>query len=252
MDSGLSLTLNRNAAGRLIPQHDENFMRQSPAGEQDEPNLILIDTTEDIRMKTIATIAVAALLAGTGSYAFAQQTPAPNAPAASQDRGQPERRGPSQDEFNRLIDARIAAIEAGLKLTSDQEKLWTPVENAIRTSASERFSRFEQFSANRDQRQSMDFMQRLERRSTMMTEGAQRSATVTTALRPLWDTFSEDQKRIAPRLLREVVDMGGPGRPERGDRRGHGREHGRMGVMMDHGRRGMMMGHGGPQGPQQQ
>ena len=56
----------------------------------------------------------------------------------------------------------------------------------------------------------MDFMQRLERRSTMMTEGAQRSAAVTTALRPLWDTFSEDQKRIAPRLMREAVNQRRP------------------------------------------
>jgi LTXXQ motif family protein len=197
-------------------------------------------------MKTLATLTVAALLAGTGTYAFAQQSPAPNAPTATQDQGRPERRGPSKDEFSRLLDARIAAIKAGLKLTGDQEKLWTPVEDAIRASANDRFSRMEQFRANREQRQSTDFMQRLERRSAMMTEGVQRSAAVTTALRPLWDTFSEDQKRIAPRLLREVVDLGGPGRRERDGRRGHG--HGRMGAMMDHGPRGMM-GHGGPQQP---
>jgi hypothetical protein len=36
-------------------------------------------------MKTIATIALAALLAGSATYAMAQQTPAPDAPAASQD-----------------------------------------------------------------------------------------------------------------------------------------------------------------------
>jgi hypothetical protein len=192
-------------------------------------------------MKTLATIALAALLAGSGTYAMAQQNPAPDAPAASQDQGRQDRRPRmSQDDFNRLVDARVASIKAGLKLSGDQERLWAPVETAIRTSATERFTRFEQ-RPTREQRQSADFMQRLERRSSMRTEGAQRSAALTTALRPLWDTFSEDQKRIAPRLLREAVDSNGPRWNERGGRRGHGRDHHRMG-----------MHQGGPRGPVQQ
>lgn len=192
-------------------------------------------------MKTLATIALAALLAGSGTYAMAQQNPAPDAPAASQDQGRQDRRPRmSQDDFNRLVDARVASIKAGLKLSGDQERLWAPVETAIRTSATERFTRFEQ-RPTREQRQSADFMQRLERRSSMRTEGAQRSAALTTALRPLWDTFSEDQKRIAPRLLREAVDSNGPRWNERGGRRGHGRDHHRMG-----------MHQGGPRGSVQQ
>ena len=127
-------------------------------------------------MKTIATIALAALLAGTGTYALAQQTPAPDAPAAAQDQGRQDRRPRmSQDDYNRLVDARVASIKAGLKLSPDQERLWDPVETAIRTSASERYTRMQEFRENRDQRRSMDFMQRLERRSTAMTAGAQRS-----------------------------------------------------------------------------
>jgi LTXXQ motif family protein len=221
-------------------------MRQSREGQQVHSNLVLIVTMEDFRMKTIATLALAALLAGSGTYAMAQQTPAPNAPAASQDQGRQDRRPRlSQDDFNRLTDARIASIKAGLKLTPDQERLWAPAETAIRTAASERFTRMEQ-RPDRDQRRSMDFMQRLEQRSTMATERAQRSAAVTTALRPLWDTFSEDQKRIAPRLLREVVNNDGPRWHERGGRRGRG-DHHRMG-MMEHGR----MGPGGPRSPVQQ
>ena len=191
-------------------------------------------------MKTIATIALVALMAGSGTYALAQQNPAPNAPAASQDQQQNRRPRMSQDDFNRLVDARIASIKAGLKLSADQERLWAPVETAIRTSATERFSRFEQ-RPTREQRQSMDFMQRLERRSTVMTEGAQRSAAVTTALRPLWDTFSEDQKRIAPRLMREAVNVDGPNWNDRGGRRGRDRDHHRFG-----------MHQGGPRGPVQQ
>ena len=199
-------------------------------------------------MKKIATLALAALLAGSGTYALAQPAPAPDAPAASQDQGRQDRRPRlSQDDFNRLVDARIASIKAGLKLTTDQERLWVPVESAIRNAATERFTRMQE-RPDRDERRSMDFMQRLERRSAMVSERAQRSTAVTTALRPLWDTLTEDQKRIAPRLLREAVDNDGPRWHERGGRRGRG-DHHRMG-MMEHGRGGMH--HGGPRAPAQQ
>ncbi len=194
-------------------------------------------------MRKIATLVLAALLAGSGTYALAQPAPAPDAPAAAQDQGRQDRRPRlSQDDYNRLVDARIASIKAGLKLNANQERLWAPVESAIRTSAGERFTRMQE-RPDRDERRSMDFMQRLERRSAMVTERAQRSTAVTTALRPLWDTLTDDQKRIAPRLLREAVDGDGPRWRERGGR--HGRaDHHRMG-MMEHGR-------GSPQAPPRQ
>jgi hypothetical protein len=194
-------------------------------------------------MKTIATIALAALLAGSGTYAMAQPAPAQDAPAASPSQDRQDRRPRmSQDDFNRLVDARIASIKAGLKLNADQERLWAPVESAIRTSAGERYTRMQE-RPDRNERRSLDFMQRLERRSAMVTERAQRSTAVTTALRPLWDTLTEDQKRIAPRLLREAVDNDGPRWQDRGGRRGRA-DHHRMG-MMEHGR-------GGPRAPAQQ
>ena len=221
--------------------YDEKFMRQPPRGEQDGSNLVLIVTTEDIRMKTIATLALAALLAGSGTYALAQPAPAPDAPAAAQDQGRQDRRPRlSQDDYNCLVDARIASIKAGLKLSADQERLWAPAETAIRAAASERFTRMQE-RPDRDERRSMDFMQRLERRSAMVTERAQRSTAVTAALRPLWDTLTDDQKRVAPRLLREAVDNDGPRWHERGGRRGRG-DHHRMG----------MMDRGGPRVPAQQ
>jgi hypothetical protein len=190
---------------------------------------------EDTRMKTIATLTTATvLLASVGTYAFAQAQ-APAAPPAAQEQGRPEaRRGMSQDDFNRLVDARVASIKAGLKLSPDQERLWSPVETAIRDSASQRFTRMAEFRDNRDQRRSMDFMQRLEQRSTLMNERAQTSTAISSALRPLWNSFNDDQKRIAPRLMREALN-GGQGWRERGGHRGR-----RFG-MMEHG----MMGRGG-------
>src|ERR671935_2058299 len=40
-----------------------------------------------------------------------------------------------------FVDARIAAVHAGLKLTADQEKLWPPVEAAVRDFAKLRIDR---------------------------------------------------------------------------------------------------------------
>src|SRR6201994_1177426 len=40
-----------------------------------------------------------------------------------------------------LTDARIAAVHAGLKLTADQEKLWPPLEAAVRDFAKLRIDR---------------------------------------------------------------------------------------------------------------
>ena len=47
----------------------------------------------------------------------------------------------SPEDRAALLDARIAAVHAGLKLTPDQEKLWPPVEGAVRDFAKLRSDR---------------------------------------------------------------------------------------------------------------
>ena len=50
-----------------------------------------------------------------------------------------------------FTDARIAAVKAGLKLTPDQEKLWPPVEAAVRDFAKLRIDRANaRMNADRD------------------------------------------------------------------------------------------------------
>lgn len=209
-------------------------MRESSAREHDGGILSSSVFKEDTRMKKIATLATAAaLFAGVGTYAFAQAPSAP--PQAAQGQAQ-QRPRMTQDDFNRLVDSRVAGLKAGLKLTGDQERLWGPVETAIRDAANQRYTRMTQFRENREQRRSADFMQRFEQRTTMETQRAQTSTAIASALRPLWDTFSEDQKRIAPRLVHQAMDDG-PGWHKRG---GRGGRHGH------HGRRAEMRGHMGP------
>jgi hypothetical protein len=212
-------------------------------------------------MNKMVTIAAVAVLATAGNYAFAQGT-GTGSPSTGQGQGQEQsQRGFSREDASRFLEARIAAIKAGLKLSADQERLWTPVEEALRSSGNQRLARMEQRrSAGGQERPSPDLMQRLETRGALMTENALRASSLATALRPLWDTLSEDQKRIAPRLMRGIGGMGGGGldwgsdggldrhhgQGRRGERRGHGDEHGRMGAMMQHHREMMdgRMGHG--------
>src|ERR1700758_2840345 len=47
----------------------------------------------------------------------------------------------SPEDRAAMADARIAAVHAGLKLTAEQEKLWPPVESAVRDFAKLRIDR---------------------------------------------------------------------------------------------------------------
>src|SRR5882762_3344388 len=47
----------------------------------------------------------------------------------------------SPEDRAAFVDARIAAVHAGLKLNADQEKLWPPVESAVRDFAKLRIDR---------------------------------------------------------------------------------------------------------------
>ena len=49
----------------------------------------------------------------------------------------------SAEDRTAFVDARIAAVHAGLKLNADQEKLWPPVEAAVREFAKMRIDRAE-------------------------------------------------------------------------------------------------------------
>jgi hypothetical protein len=59
-------------------------------------------------------------------------------PAYAQDSSSPI---PSQTDFKALTDARIGIVKAALQLTPEQEKLWPPVEEAIRARADARYQR---------------------------------------------------------------------------------------------------------------
>src|SRR2546421_5932193 len=71
-----------------------------------------------------------------------------------------------------FLDARIAAVHAGLKLTPDQEKLWPPVEAAVRDFAKLRIdranARMKAENDQQDQQKPEDLVARLRERADNM------------------------------------------------------------------------------------
>src|ERR1700732_4827001 len=72
-----------------------------------------------------------------------------------------------------FVDARIAAVRAGLKLNPDQEKLWPPVEAAVRDFAKLRIDRANaRMNAQRDAQKPDDPVSRLRERADAMAGSA--------------------------------------------------------------------------------
>ena len=136
-----------------------------------------------------------------------------------------------------FVDARIAAVHAGMKLNADQEKLWPPVEAAVRDFAKLRIDRANaRMSAgpgdsNRDKPE--DPVARLRQRADDMGATSAALKKIADAADPLYKTLDDGQKRRLAVLThhRGPFGEGGDG-PSR-----HFMEHG-MDRMMDHFRGG--------------
>ena len=96
-------------------------------------------------------------------------------------------------------DARIAAVHAGLKLTADQEKLWPPVEAAVREFAKLRIDRANaRMNAPQDdssQQKPDDPVARLRDRADNMAATAAAMKKIADAADPLYKTLDDGQKR---------------------------------------------------------
>jgi hypothetical protein len=99
-----------------------------------------------------------------------------------------------------FADARIAAVHAGLKLTPDQEKLWPPVEAAVRDFAKLRIDRANaRMDAQKgdapDAQKADDPVTRLRERADTMATTAAAMKKIADAADPLYKTLDDGQKR---------------------------------------------------------
>jgi LTXXQ motif family protein len=126
-----------------------------------------------------------------------------------------------------FVDARIAAVHAGLKLTADQEKLWPPVEAAVRDFAKLRLDRANARmnglqNQSQDSQKDEDLVARLRERAETMAASADAMKKIADAADPLYKTLDDGQKR---RLAILTHHRGGEGWRHRWMERGFDRDH---------------------------
>jgi hypothetical protein len=161
-------------------------------------------------MKTVM-IGTTALFLAASSIANAQssQTSSPATPEQL-----------SATERNTLTDMRVDLVKAALQLTPEQEKLWPPVESAIRANAEDRRARIAKIQETvgvRGDRSRADVLRNrdpiafLQRRSQAL---AQRSADLdrlAEAWQPLYQTLNPEQRQrmaaLAIFVVRELSDV---------------------------------------------
>jgi LTXXQ motif family protein len=127
----------------------------------------------------------------------------------------------SPEDRAAFADARIAAVKAGLKLTPDQEKLWSPIEAAVRDFAKLRIDRANaRMNAQRDDAQGAqkpdDPVARLRERADTMATTAAALKRIADAADPLYKTLDDGQKR----RLTILTHMGGRFGGDEGGRHG--------------------------------
>lgn len=178
-----------------------------------------------MRKFTIAALAVLAVAGSTAVYA--QHRPWFHEHMQRHMRMSPEDRAA-------FADARIAAVHAGLKLNADQEKLWPPVEAAVRDFAKLRIDRANarmnaRPDESQDQQKPADPVARLRERAEAMAMSAAAMKKIADAADPLYKTLDDGQKRRLAILTRMDGRFGAGGRH-------HGFMHGMMGGDRDYDR----------------
>lgn len=141
------------------------------------------------------------------------------------DRGGVDRGPPPLSTQDRaaFIDARIAALHAGLQLTAEQEALWPALEAAARDKAKVMAVLLDD---NRNAGRPRDPIDGLRRHGEAETARGLADTKLANAAQPLWSALSVDQKRRFERLARGIIGEGRGGQPH-GDEQGgpHGRRH---------------------------
>ena len=115
---------------------------------------------------------------------------------------------PSQTDFKVVTDARIGVVKAALQLTPEQEKLWPPVEDAIRARAEARYNRMVAVAGKLDQQREVDPVELMRGRADALAQRAGNLKKLADAWAPLYQSLNPDQKQrmrlLAMRVMREL------------------------------------------------
>src|SRR3954468_13436805 len=141
----------------------------------------------EVRMKKVLLAGTAALVLAGSTAVYAQHRPWFH-----------NHMRMSAEDRAAFADARIAAVHAGLKLTADQEKLWPPVETAVKEFAKLRIDRANaRMNPPKDDASQKpdDPVARLRERADTMATSAAAMKKIADAADPLYKTLDDGQKR---------------------------------------------------------
>jgi zinc resistance-associated protein len=113
-------------------------------------------------------------------------------PSAEDDQDNGPHWQPSAEDISAFMDARIAALKAGLRLTPDQDKNWPAFESAVRDMAKTRADRW---AMRRNEQPAADPVERLRRHADALGIAAAGLKELADAEGPLYKSLDDAQKR---------------------------------------------------------
>lgn len=112
----------------------------------------------------------------------------------------------SPEDRAAMLDARLAALKTGLKLTAAQEKNWSSLESALRDVAKARAARIEEWREKmKHDEEQRDSLESLRERAGRLSARAEEMNKIEDAAKPLFETLDDAQKRRFGVLLRMAV-----------------------------------------------
>ena len=109
-----------------------------------------------------------------------------------------------------MLDAKLAGMKAGLGLTADQEKLWSPFESAVKDADKSRMDAMGQMMRMRAEGERMSPIDHLEAMADRLSQGATNIKKIADAAKPLYDTLDESQKHKFGMLGRMLMPRAVP------------------------------------------
>jgi hypothetical protein len=158
-------------------------------------------------MKTAA--AAIALLITTSPLAYAAETSSTSTVGM---------RHPNDADMTKLTDMRVGVVKSALQMTPDQEKLWPPVEAAIRARAKNRQARMERLAelhenAATDALGGHSPIELMQHRADRLIQRGNDMKKLAEAWEPLYKTLNEDQRKrmafvsiVAWRGMRDMME----------------------------------------------
>lgn len=150
-------------------------------------------------MPKVLTAGLTALFISASSLAYAQ-APAATAPKS----------GPTQQELAALTDTRVELVKIALQMTPAQEKLWQPVEEAIRARAGARHARLAKLAAAVNSDKEYTPIEILRERADGLVQRGTTLKKLVEAWQPLYESLDARQKVrlriLAVLVLREMRD----------------------------------------------